>query len=72
MGEIERLRAFAASCIAAARRMSLATDAARLREMAAEALKTAENLNALSPQKQQQQQPQEPPSQEGPKQKDSD
>lgn len=64
MTEIERLRAFAASCIAAARTMSLVRDAARLREMAHEALAKAIDLeHAGLPRQaqQQQQQPQLPP-----------
>ena len=44
VSESDRLRAYAASCLAAARSMSLAADAARLKEMAAEALKKAERL----------------------------
>jgi hypothetical protein len=55
MGEIERLRAFARSCIATARSMSLAVDAARLREMAADAFKQASSLEARGAGQQQQQ-----------------
>ena len=39
MKESDRLRAYAESCLAAARSMSLAADAERLRAMAAEALR---------------------------------
>ena len=59
MSEIERLRAFARSYLATARSMSLAVDAARLRQMAAEALAKAAGLETgLQHQGQQQQQPQ--------------
>jgi hypothetical protein len=44
MSESDRLRAFAKSCLAAARAMSLAADAERLRAMAAEALERAKTL----------------------------
>ena len=69
MSEIERLRAFARSCIATARSMSLVKDAERLRQMAADAFAKAADLEAgLQPQGQQQQQPQPtPPSEEEPK-----
>ena len=46
MGEVERLRAYAKSCVATARSMSLLADAERLRAMAAEALEEAKRLEA--------------------------
>jgi hypothetical protein len=42
--ESDRLRAFAESCLTAAKSMSLSKDAERLRTMAAEALEQAERL----------------------------
>jgi hypothetical protein len=44
MKESDRLRAFAQSCLAAARSMSLLADAERLRAMAAEAIEGAKRL----------------------------
>ena len=44
MLESDRLRAYAESCLAAARSMSLSADAERLRTLAADALKEAERL----------------------------
>jgi hypothetical protein len=67
MNEPERLRAFAESCLAAARSISLQADAKRLKAMAAEALEQAKHLEIIAsqppprssqPVAQQQQQPQ--------------
>jgi hypothetical protein len=67
MTESDRLRAFAESCLAAARNISLRADAERLRAMAAEALEQATHLEIIAsqlpqrssqPVAQQQQQPQ--------------
>jgi hypothetical protein len=69
MNEPERLRAFADSCLAAARRISLRADAQRLKTMAAQALEQAKHLEIIpsqppprssQPVAQQQQQPQPP------------
>lgn len=70
MSEIERRRDFADGCLDVAKRMSVLADAARLREMAEEALAKAASLERLrphpqaqlqqQPQAQQQQQPQLP------------
>ena len=70
MTEPERLRAFAESCLAAARNISLRADAQRLQTMAAEALEQAKRLEMIAsqapprssqPVAQQQQQPQPQP-----------
>jgi hypothetical protein len=61
MYEIRRLLSFAARCFEAARTISLAADAARLRQMAEEALAQAVHLESglqRQGQQQQQQQPQ--------------
>jgi hypothetical protein len=69
MTEVERLRAFAEGCLAAARTISLRADAQRLRAMAADALEQAKRLEMITsqppprssqPVAQQQQQPQPP------------
>jgi hypothetical protein len=59
MKESDRLRIYAESCLAAARRMSLLVDAERLRDMAAEGLEQAERLemSAASPHPQSSPQP---------------
>jgi hypothetical protein len=47
MNELERLRAFADSCLAAARSISLRADAQRLKTMAAQALEQAKHLEEI-------------------------
>jgi hypothetical protein len=50
MNEPERLRAFAESCLAAARNISLRADAQRLKAMAADAVEQAKRLEMVASQ----------------------